>query len=77
MRLDEIIEQAQEDAVVESYIEDIIEWLGECGNISQELEKKIRMQENLTVLKEWIKLAARVSSVEEFEREINISRIDK
>lgn len=72
MRLDEIIEQAQEEAVTESYIEDILEWIGEYGEISQSLEEQIRAEDNPAVLKTWLRIAARAHSTEEFENEIHI-----
>lgn len=44
----------------------ILELLEDCGNISDELRQKILNEQNEQILKQWLKLAARSSSLEEF-----------
>jgi hypothetical protein len=46
--------------------EDILELLEDVGNISDEAKSLVEKEENLEVLKRWHKLAARVSSIDEF-----------
>lgn len=48
----------------------LLEVLEDIGKVPEELKKKIFMETDLTVLKKWIKLAARAESMEQFEREI-------
>ena len=47
---------------------DIIELLGDIGEVSETLKAKIRKEENRDILKKWLKLAAKAETVEEFER---------
>lgn len=49
----------------------VIELLSELGTVSETLEEAIRAERNLDTLKSWVKLAARVSSVEEFAEKMN------
>lgn len=51
----------------------IIELLSDLGEIPKELCDKIYMQKNLDILRDWLKLAAKVESIDDF---INISEID-
>ncbi len=51
----------------EGKIEDILDLLADYGEVSDELKKKINEQTDLDILKKWLKLVARVSSIEEFE----------
>ena len=50
--------------------EDTIELLEDIGEISDELREKIIKETDLAVLKQWIKLAARVKSIKEFEEKM-------
>jgi hypothetical protein len=50
--------------------EDIIELLEECGEVSDKLIDIIKNQTDMNVLKNWLKAAANVESVEEFEKQI-------
>ena len=50
--------------------EDIIELLEELGEVSKELYDKIYAQKDLEILKKWHKLAAKVSSISEFEEKM-------
>lgn len=47
--------------------EDILDLLADYGDVSDDLKKKINEQTDLDILKKWLKLAARVNSIEEFE----------
>ena len=50
--------------------ETILDFLAEHGEITEELAKRICEEESISVLKAWIKLAARVESIEEFWEKI-------
>jgi len=59
-----------EDERIEGKAEMLIELLTEYGNVSEQLKGRIMKEKNEVLLHKWIKLAARVTSVEEFEREM-------
>ena len=42
--------------------------------VSEDLEKRLREQKDQDILRKWLKLAARVNSVEEFERQAGLIR---
>ena len=52
---------------IEGKIEDILELLGDFGNIPQYMVDNIRRENNPEKLNRWLKCAARASSMEEFE----------
>lgn len=54
----------------EEKVEDIMDLLADFGSISEELEKQLREERDLEVLRKWHKLAAHAKSIEEFERQI-------
>lgn len=54
----------------EGKAEDIIALLTDYGDVSDELKNRILKQLDLEVLSKWIKLAARVKSVEEFSSQM-------
>lgn len=56
----------KEEGKIEDRIEAILELLEDYGCISEDLRKKIGNETNLVTLKKWHKLAARVSSIDEF-----------
>lgn len=74
-RVKEVTEAAREQVRISSeestrktMQDTIIDLLGELGDVSTEVEAKIRSQEDLTVLKKWLKLSARVEDIEAFEK---------
>ncbi len=52
----------------EGKAESTIELLEEVGTVSIDLKEKIMSQKDMDVLTRWLKLSAKVSSVEEFEK---------
>ena len=74
MRLDDIIyyerEEAAERAAKETRIQSILELLEEYGEVPEELKEKIAAQDDKETLKDWLKLAARSESLEDFEAKI-------
>ncbi|MDQ2087916.1 hypothetical protein RBH29_15915 [Herbivorax sp. ANBcel31] len=68
--LDEGMEKGIEKDII-GRIEDILELLEEISDIPQELEKTIRNQKDMEKLRKWHKLAAKVSSIDEFISKIN------
>ena len=59
------------EGLINGKTESIIEILSELGTLSEELETAIKSEKDLDILKGWVKLAARVSSVEEFADKMN------
>ena len=51
---------------IEGKTEDILDILKEYGHVDAQLEKKIRAQKDIDTLKKWVKLAAKVATVDEF-----------
>lgn len=58
------------DSKAEGKKEDIIELLKEVGEVSEDLQSRIRRQWKLETLSLWLKLAAKAESIEEFESKI-------
>jgi hypothetical protein len=56
---------------IEGKIEDILELLEELGDVPDILRKKIQKQNDTTVLSKWLRLAAKTSSIEEFEEKMS------
>lgn len=68
--LREWMEDERMEGKIEGKAEVLIELLTEYGNVSEKLKDRIMKEKNEVLLHRWIKLAARVISVEEFEREM-------
>jgi predicted transposase YdaD len=61
----------REEGKIEGKIEGILELLQELSDsIPEELERTIRSQKSMEILSAWLKLAAKVDSVEEFAKRI-------
>ena len=56
----------------EGRAEDIFELLKETGDVPERVSKLIFAQKDMVVLREWLKIAARAVSVEEFEDKIRV-----
>ncbi len=59
------------DGKTENSKETILDFLSEHGKVNDNLTEKLNAENDINVLKKWIKLSARVSSIEEFESLIN------
>ena len=51
-------------------IDNILEFLGELGTVPEKLRETILLESNLEVLKRWLKLSAKVKTIEEFQEKI-------
>lgn len=60
------ISQGIAKGITQGKVEDILELLEEYGSIPKHLSEKISAQQDVEILKKWHKLAAKVSSIEEF-----------
>lgn len=65
--IEEWIEEERGLGKAEGKAEDIVELLEELGAVTEELCKEIFDQKDLEILKVWLKKAAKVESIEEFE----------
>lgn len=65
-----ISEEIRKDGIIDGSQDNILELLGEIGEIPDGLAEKIWRQYDLEILKKWLKIAAKVTSIEEFESQI-------
>ena len=70
MTVEEWMNIRADKAKTEGKTEDILLLLSELGNIPSDLETRILTERDSETLKNWLKLAARAESVEQFQREI-------
>ena len=54
----------------EECIDNIIQYLEELSDVPEELREKIMSEKDLSVLRRWIKLAAKADSIEQFMSEM-------
>ena len=60
----------REEGRAEGRAEDVLDLLGELGVVSDSLRKKIMKENNLEILSKWLKIAAKVRCVSEFEKKM-------
>lgn len=65
------LEGAETKGIKKGIIESIFEALEEFGEISSELKEKIENEEDIQILKSWLKFAFKSESIEEFESKID------
>ena len=58
------------EGMVQGKINDILELLGDFGEIPSSLKEQITAQKEEEVLRVWLKLAAKAGSIEEFTRQL-------
>lgn len=61
----------REEGRAEGKAEDILELLGELGEIPDVLQECIQKETDLQVLSRWLKCAAKAESISEFEKLMN------
>ena len=61
----------EERGIMKGKMEGILELLEESGRVSESLSKKLKEQRDPAILSKWLKLAAKVKSIEEFEERMN------
>ena len=64
--IDEGITQGIPQGVIKGKIEDILDILSDLGDVPSSLKKQITTQKDETILRAWVKVAARAKSIEEF-----------
>ncbi len=63
---EELMQQRERKGRIEGKADSIFELLEECGTVPESLQKQIYEQKDAKVLTRWLRLSAKVSSVEEF-----------
>ena len=71
MKWDTMIYYERQDAKIEGVIESLFDLLGEHGEVSVELKEAIMKETKLETVKQWVKLAAKVNSLDEFVQQMN------
>ena len=74
MHLDELIawhrRDEHNDTIIENTVNNILDLLSDYGEIPETLKKQITDQKDISTLQQWLKLAARSASIEEFRQKI-------
>lgn len=65
--MEDALEVRFEEGKAEGKAEDVLDLLSDTGEISEDLRQRILSEEDLEVLKRWLKLAAKAETVKEFE----------
>ena len=71
MKFEEIIYYERKEAAFNMRIQNIQELLEEYGEIPAQINERLCREEKEEVLKRWLKLAAKVSSIEEFVQKMD------
>lgn len=64
------IDQGIDQGINQGRTEDILDLLSELGAVPEQLKTKIMRQKDTSILKQWLKLAARSQSFAEFEQQM-------
>lgn len=68
--------QGREEGKAQGKAEAIIDFLNDIGELPDSLENLIMEQTDAQTLQKWLKLAARASSIEEFEKAIGLISVE-
>lgn len=69
---EDIRRQSLEKGRAEGKAEDILELLGEFGDVSDKLKEKILSQTDLEILSKWLRIVFKSDSVEDFIKKAEI-----
>ena len=70
MHLDELIAWHRKDGFNDGFEEAIFNLLSDYGKIPEDLKEQINNQKDFSILRQWLKLAARADSIEDFRQKI-------
>lgn len=65
-------EEAREEGILQAKIETILDFLSDLGTVPESLRAGIQRQADVEILKRWVKIAAKASSIEDFLEKIQI-----
>ena len=60
------LEQGLSQGIAQGISDTIIEFLSEYGTVPEHVKERIIAEDDIDILRQWNKLAARASSIEEF-----------
>lgn len=62
------VKRGRREGLRRGRVESILTFLEDMGSVSDSLKEKLKMQKDVEVLKRWLKLAANVKSIADFEK---------
>lgn len=65
------VQETRRVSKAEGKAEDVLELLEENGTVPEELKERIMMETDLSMLKKWLKAAAKAESVEQFIKDMD------
>lgn len=72
MKLEELFEKKKREGIEQgkhiALVASISDFLSDKGDLSAELKERIEAENDITKLNEWIKLAVKTETIEEFEK---------
>ena len=71
MLLEELLKDERAEGKAEGKAESILLLLQDIGSVSDELRNKILNEQDMDILLKYLKLAARVDSIADFEKEMD------
>ena len=77
MKFEEIVYYREQAAAKATIAQSIFDLLSDLGQIPEDLKEKVLGQEDVNILRKWLKLAARAKSFEEFNQEVKKNEVDK
>ena len=70
MLFEEMLRDERREGKAEDTAEGVVEFLEDIGNLSEDLRERIMEEADLSVLKKWLKIAAKAESIEQFISEM-------
>ncbi|MGN0169370.1 MAG: Rpn family recombination-promoting nuclease/putative transposase [Lachnospiraceae bacterium] len=58
--------QGRAEGIAQGIADEVLDFLSDLGPVPKDLEEQVSSEKNLDILKRWLKLSARVASIEEF-----------
>lgn len=68
--MEDALEVRFEEGKAEGKAETILEFLAETGSVPEALQQRILSEQDMDVLRRWLKLAVRAESIENFEADM-------
>ena len=74
MTLGELLKDERDEGKAEGKAEAVLELLEDYGSIPETVRERIMSETNQDILRKWLRMAARVSSVKQFTEEMDTER---
>ena len=72
MRLEDYIYYQREDAVIDTMIQAVQDLLEDYGDIPERVKERLKETEEKTLIRTWLKIAAKANGIEEFEAALTL-----